>query len=151
MTTTTQLRKTTEAALNPEDWGPITAWLRRHDVLKGPARMLATGEALPGLAQMLRKAARNDPSQDMTIRLSNDQMEALREQIGFWSCFQDELKQEFRRDVPNWRYFHCLADQIGAALEETQRENKRRIQDPPSKGRSRARRVQPREASAAPQ
>ena len=118
--------KTTEAILNPDEWDPIAAWLRRHNVLAAPRGMFADQEALPGLAQMLRKAARSRVTEDITIRLSNDQMRALWQQIQFWSCCQEELRREFRRDMPRWQYFHCMAGDIGISLDETRRENDRR-------------------------
>lgn len=131
MTTTqtaknTQPRKTTEAMLNPEDWEPIAAWLKKHNASRSALGMFVRPEATAGLTQLLRKAARAEQGREITIRLRNDQMDALWEQMRFWTNFQDELRREFQRDMPNWRYFHCLADQIGGALEDTRRENDRR-------------------------
>ena len=131
---TTQQRKTTEATLNPEDWGPIAAWLRKHDAHRAVQGMFVRPEAGPGLAQLLRKAARAEEHEEIRVRLRNDQMDALWEQMRFWTNCQDELKREFRRMMPNWRYFLCLAEQIGGALEETQRENDRRTREGQAQG-----------------
>lgn len=125
-------RKTTEAQLNPEDWRPVAAWLKKHDVLRAPRAMLVNPEATAGLSQMLRKAARAGEGEELTIRLRHEQMEALAEQMRFWSSCQDELRRELRRDMPNWMYFHCLAAAIGGAIQEAGMENEKRAQGTPA-------------------
>ena len=88
-------------------------------------------DALPGLALMLRKAGSTPTILDIRLRLPNDRMESFWQQISFWSCCRDELRPEFRQDMPAWEYFHCMASDIEGVLAETHQENERRSQPTP--------------------
>ena len=115
-------RKTADATLGPEAWGPIARWTRDHRKTDTPGGMLIDPEAQPGIKVILAKARKLAHSQNMRIRLTHQEMDALYRQLRFWETCMDELVPTLRASAPPWEIFQEAALEIESAQIEAEAE-----------------------------
>ena len=112
-------RKTTSLTLNGECWRPVLDWLQECRARGPEGRLLIEPEARRGVDQLTRKGRRLTSQDDLTLRLTHDEMEALARQARFWEACMDELPARSREIAPDGGLFQEMALEAEGALAES--------------------------------
>ena len=95
-------RTTVTYRIGPEEWKPICRWLNDWlDQVKDPPGLFLEKNTRQVLDRLIRKANRTKATEDLTLRLSLDDTEEIRQQMAFWECAQDEINKDARRQMPD--------------------------------------------------
>ena len=112
-------RKTTEIAIDPEDWQNLIQWLKTCRRLRPKPNIYIEENAQQPLRAIQTKANSLNPNQTMKLRLPHQQVQALADQARLWEACMDELPQAAQRYAPAPGYFQSIALGTEAALTET--------------------------------
>ena len=109
----------TKSYINPDEWRPVCRWLRKWlDRAYDPPGLFLEENTRPVLDRMLRKARRTRRHDYLTMTMNQEDAGALRQQLLFWECAQDELPKNAREEAPSWTIFAELRLDIEGALME---------------------------------
>ena len=110
-------RKTTDAIIGPEASIAIRDWLlechQTDPQHREPYLFIDCEEPLNKFLSRTAKLHHND---NLRLRLSHDDLEALGNQFRFWESCMDVLHPKFREKAPNPAYFQSAALEIEGAL-----------------------------------
>ena len=110
-------RKTLTLRIGPEEWDPICKWMAKWlDRVKNPPGLFLEENTRPALDKLIRKARRTKRTDDLTIRLTLEEAEEVRQQMSFWECAQDEITREAREEMPVPEVFATLRWDAAYAL-----------------------------------
>lgn len=116
----TPRRKTTDVTIAGECWRPVVTWLSATmTTANSPNILLIEDDAMPGVQQLLSRTRKLTHQDDVRIRLSHHDMDALADQLRFWESCIDELPPTAKQSAPNTGWFQEMAIEMEQALRES--------------------------------
>lgn len=103
----------------PPEWPEAARWAAKWLTRAPcPPGLFLEDDSAPVIDRLLRKAARTPKGEDLQIRVNREEIVALREQLLFWECCQDEFPLTIRQDMPSPQAFASLANEAELTILE---------------------------------